>query len=55
VRSVTQARRRRPRLAVSLDDDGTTDAIDRAIAGLPPDHAFSDAAASALASGDAQE
>jgi metal-responsive CopG/Arc/MetJ family transcriptional regulator len=32
----------------SLDDDGTTDAINRAIAGLPPDHEFTDAAAEAL-------
>lgn len=36
----------------SLDDDGTTDAINRAIAGLAPDHAFTDAAAAALASTD---
>jgi metal-responsive CopG/Arc/MetJ family transcriptional regulator len=36
----------------SLDDDGTTDAINRAIAGLTPDHAFTDAAAAALASND---
>ena len=34
----------------SLDDDGTTDAINRAIAGLAPDHGFTDAAAAALAS-----
>ena len=34
----------------SLDDDGTTDAINRAIAGLAPDHEFTDAAAAALAS-----
>ncbi len=33
----------------SLDDDGTTDAINRAIAGLAPDHGFTDAAATALA------
>ena len=31
-----------------LDDDGTTAAINEAIAGLPPDHAFTDAAAAAL-------
>lgn len=36
----------------SLDDDGTTDAINRAIAGLARDHEFTDAAASALASSD---
>ena len=36
----------------SLDDDGTTDAINRAMVGLPPDHAFTDAAAAALASND---
>jgi len=36
----------------ALDDDGTTDAINRAIAGLPADHAFTDAAAAALAAGD---
>ncbi len=39
----------------SLDDDGTTDAINRAIARLEPDHQFSDAAAAALASGDPRE
>jgi metal-responsive CopG/Arc/MetJ family transcriptional regulator len=33
----------------SLDDDGTTDAINRAIVGLAPDHEFTDAAAAALA------
>lgn len=33
----------------SLDDDGTTDAINRAIAGLALDHGFTDAAATALA------
>lgn len=32
----------------ALDEDGTTAAIDRAIEGLPPDHAFTDAAAAAL-------
>lgn len=32
-----------------LDDEGATDAIDQAIAGLPQDTAFADAAASALA------
>jgi metal-responsive CopG/Arc/MetJ family transcriptional regulator len=36
----------------TLDDDGTTEAINRAIAGLPADHAFTDAAAAALAAGD---
>jgi antitoxin MazE6 len=36
----------------ALEDDGTTDAINRAIAGLPADHAFTDAAAAALAAGD---
>jgi metal-responsive CopG/Arc/MetJ family transcriptional regulator len=36
----------------SLDDDGTTDAINRAIAGLDPDHQFTEAAAAALSSGD---
>lgn len=36
----------------ALDDDGTTDAINRAIAGLPADHAFADAAAAALAASD---
>lgn len=36
----------------ALDDDGTTEAIDRAIAGLEADHAFTDAAAHALASND---
>lgn len=39
----------------SLDDDGTTDAINRAISGLEPDHEFTDAAGSALASGDLQQ
>lgn len=34
-----------------LDDDGTTDAISGVI-GLEPDHAFTDAAAAALASAD---
>jgi len=36
----------------NLDDDGTTDAINRAIAGLEPDHDFTDAAAAALAPDD---
>ncbi|MDX6707491.1 MAG: hypothetical protein QOI48_3337 [Solirubrobacteraceae bacterium] len=36
----------------SLDDGGTTDAINRVIAGLEPDHEFTDAAAAALASSD---
>jgi metal-responsive CopG/Arc/MetJ family transcriptional regulator len=39
----------------SLDDDGTTDAINRAVAGLPHEHEFTAAAAAALASGDSQE
>jgi metal-responsive CopG/Arc/MetJ family transcriptional regulator len=39
----------------SLDDDGATDAINRAIAALDPDHQFTDAAAAALASGDPHE
>jgi metal-responsive CopG/Arc/MetJ family transcriptional regulator len=34
-----------------LEDDGVTEAIDRAIAGLPDDHQFTDAAAAALAAG----
>lgn len=33
----------------ALEDDGTTEAINRAIAGIPADHAFTDAAAAALA------
>jgi metal-responsive CopG/Arc/MetJ family transcriptional regulator len=33
----------------ALEDDGTTEAINRAIAGVPADHAFTDAAAAALA------
>ena len=36
----------------ALDDDGTTEAINRAIAGVPADQAFTDAAAAALAAGD---
>jgi metal-responsive CopG/Arc/MetJ family transcriptional regulator len=36
----------------ALDDDGTTEAINRAIAGVPADHAFTDAAAAALAASD---
>jgi metal-responsive CopG/Arc/MetJ family transcriptional regulator len=36
----------------ALEDDGTTAAIDRAIAGLPVDHGFTDAAAAALAARD---
>jgi metal-responsive CopG/Arc/MetJ family transcriptional regulator len=32
----------------ALDDETTTEAIDRVIAGLPDDHAFTDAAAAAL-------
>lgn len=33
----------------TLGDDGTTEAIDRAIAGLGADHVFTDAAAAGLA------
>jgi metal-responsive CopG/Arc/MetJ family transcriptional regulator len=36
----------------TLGDDGTTDAINRAIAGLPADHEFTTAAAAALVVGD---
>jgi metal-responsive CopG/Arc/MetJ family transcriptional regulator len=36
----------------ALEDEDTTDAINRAIAGLPADEAFTDAAAAALAAGD---
>jgi metal-responsive CopG/Arc/MetJ family transcriptional regulator len=36
----------------AFEDDGTTEAINRAIAGLPADHAFTDAAAAALAVSD---
>ena len=36
----------------SLDDDGTTDAINRAIAGIEPDHEFADVAAAAMVSAD---
>jgi metal-responsive CopG/Arc/MetJ family transcriptional regulator len=36
----------------ALEDDATTEAINRAIAGLPPDHAFTDAAAASLAADD---
>jgi metal-responsive CopG/Arc/MetJ family transcriptional regulator len=36
----------------ALEDDGTTEAINRAIAGLPADHEFTDAAAAALAASD---
>lgn len=36
----------------TLDDDGTTEAIDRALAGVPADHDFTDAAAAALAGAD---
>lgn len=36
----------------ALDDDGTTQAIDRAIAGLTLDHAFTDTAAASLAVAD---
>lgn len=36
----------------ALEDDATTEAIDRAIAGSSSDHAFTDAAAAALAASD---
>jgi predicted DNA-binding protein len=36
----------------ALEDDGTTEAINHAIAGLPVDHGFAAAAAAALAAGD---
>lgn len=36
----------------ALEDDATTEAINRAIAEAPPDHAFTDAAAAALAADD---
>ncbi len=36
----------------ALEDEGTTEAINRAIKGLPPDHAFTDAAAAALVADD---
>jgi metal-responsive CopG/Arc/MetJ family transcriptional regulator len=36
----------------ALEDDVTTEAINRALAGFPADHAFTDAAAAALAAGD---
>lgn len=36
----------------ALEDENTTDAINRAIAGLPADGAFTDAAAAALAASD---
>ena len=39
----------------SLDDEGTTDAINQAIAGVESDHHFTDAAAAALASSDQHE
>ena len=42
------------RWLAALDDDGTTDAINRAIAGLGPEHEFTDAAAAALAADDPQ-
>jgi metal-responsive CopG/Arc/MetJ family transcriptional regulator len=35
----------------ALEEENTTDAINRAIAGLPDDHEFADAAAAALAGG----
>ena len=37
-----------------LDDDGLTDAINRAPGGDPDDHAFTDAAAAALAARDSR-
>lgn len=36
----------------ALEDNGTTEAINRAIVGLSADHGFTDAAAAALAAGD---
>jgi metal-responsive CopG/Arc/MetJ family transcriptional regulator len=36
----------------ALEGDAETEAINRAIAGFPADHAFTDAAAGALATGD---
>jgi metal-responsive CopG/Arc/MetJ family transcriptional regulator len=36
----------------ALEDDGTTEAINRAIVGVAADHAFTAAAAAALAAGD---
>ena len=36
----------------AMEDDGTTDAINRAIGGLHADHAFTDAAAAALITGE---
>jgi metal-responsive CopG/Arc/MetJ family transcriptional regulator len=36
----------------ALEDDGTTEAINRAIAGVPGDHEFTDAAAVAVFAGD---
>jgi metal-responsive CopG/Arc/MetJ family transcriptional regulator len=36
----------------ALEDDGTTEAINRAIGGAPADHEFTDAAAAALAGGE---
>lgn len=36
------------RWLTTLEDEETTEAIDRVIAGLPDDHAFTDAAAAAL-------
>jgi len=35
-----------------LEDDGVTEAINRAIAGVPADRRFTDAAAAALVAGD---
>jgi hypothetical protein len=39
-------------LCSGLEDDCVTEAINRAIAGLPEDHQFTDAAAAALAASD---
>jgi len=39
----------------TLDDDGTTDAINHAIAGAESDHHFTDAAAATLPSSDPHE
>lgn len=36
----------------AMEDDGITEAINRAIAGIPVDRGFTDAAAAALVTGD---
>ena len=43
------------RWLASLDDDGTTDAINRVVGGLRPGHQFTDTAAAALAAGEPRE